>query len=156
MTGAIIGGLAGGKKGAAIGAISGMAVGAARQDRQRREQEARMRQEQERRHWEQQRRLEEQRTREEHARARELERLLLQQQLAAAAPPALAPSHPGTNLVAEIQRSLTVLGYSPGPVDGKMGGATTGAIQAYQQDQGLLTTGQPSEPLLAHMRKAGG
>jgi peptidoglycan hydrolase-like protein with peptidoglycan-binding domain len=60
------------------------------------------------------------------------------------------------NLVIEIQRSLKVLGYQPGPIDGSPGDDTKSAIMAYQRDQGLLETGQPSEALLAHMRQRGG
>lgn len=63
--------------------------------------------------------------------------------------PSAAASNP---VVTGIQSSLTSLGYNPGPVDGKVGGATAGAISSYQAKNGLLVTGQPSDALLQHMQ----
>jgi hypothetical protein len=60
------------------------------------------------------------------------------------------------NVIAGIQSSLTRLGYSPGPVDGLMGGKTVTSIRAYQSANGLLVTGQPSQALLQHMKSRGG
>ena len=61
----------------------------------------------------------------------------------------------GDPLVADIQSSLTRLGYEPGPVDGAFGKRTSLAISEYQKENGLLVTGQPSEALLTHMNKSG-
>ena len=151
LGGALIGGLAGGKKGAGAGAAIGGLVGYAHgsskeQERKRRAQEQRARYERERLELERQR-LEEER----YYRERQAQQQAARQQQ--------KPAQAGSaqmNLVIELQRSLTVLGYNPGGIDGRMGPATVSAIQAYQQDQSLLTTGQPSEALLAHMRQRGG
>ena len=170
LEGALWGGIIGGGEGAATGALIGGAVGAADEDQRRREYEhrSRMRYEQERADLERRRYEDERRMREERERshALEMERIRAQQQPPASAAPSravptasVAPSRSasaGTNLVAEIQRSLTVLGYKPGPVDGNLGQNTTEAIKSYQQDKGLLTTGTPSEELLIHMRQQGG
>ncbi len=63
---------------------------------------------------------------------------------------------PPSDLVADIQQSLITLGYDPGPIDGVMGPRTVAAIKEYQNNYGLLITGQPSQPLLDHMRQQGG
>ncbi|NBB84336.1 MAG: hypothetical protein GVY28_13140, partial [Alphaproteobacteria bacterium] len=55
--------------------------------------------------------------------------------------------------VADIQRYLKRLGYEAGPVDGVMGSRTRTAIRAYQQDRGLLATGQPSAALRDNLRE---
>ena len=58
-----------------------------------------------------------------------------------------APSSPSTAIpvadLAETQRQLTALGYSPGPVDGKLGPSTKAAVTAYQKDRGLTADGSP-------------
>ena len=50
--------------------------------------------------------------------------------------------------VRAIQRELTDRGYDPGPADGNIGLLTQAAIMAYEHDQGLPLTGEPSERLL--------
>jgi peptidoglycan hydrolase-like protein with peptidoglycan-binding domain len=55
-------------------------------------------------------------------------------------------------MVLDIQRMLTELGYSPGPVDGAMGERTRQAIQRYQSNTGLAVDGHPSEALRQHLR----
>ncbi|MEX2616165.1 MAG: peptidoglycan-binding protein [Alphaproteobacteria bacterium] len=55
-------------------------------------------------------------------------------------------------VVAEIQAELNGAGYDAGPSDGLMGNRTRRAIEAYQRQQGLLVTGQPSQGLLDHLR----
>ena len=50
--------------------------------------------------------------------------------------------------VRAVQRELTDRGYDPGPADGNIGLLTQAAIMAYEHDQGLLLTGEPSERLL--------
>lgn len=63
---------------------------------------------------------------------------------------------PAYGLVYDVQSSLLRLGYDPGPLDGHMGRRTADAIAAYEHDNGLLVTGQPSEALLNHMIQRGG
>ncbi|WP_026987977.1 peptidoglycan-binding domain-containing protein [Fodinicurvata fenggangensis] len=53
--------------------------------------------------------------------------------------------------VREVQTQLNRLGYEAGPEDGLMGSRTRSAIRAYQEDEGLLVTGQPSRSLLNHI-----
>jgi peptidoglycan hydrolase-like protein with peptidoglycan-binding domain len=53
---------------------------------------------------------------------------------------------------ASVQRVLNDLGYSAGPVDGLMGGKTRGAIRAYQTDNGLPASGEPSLNLYGHLQ----
>ncbi len=59
-------------------------------------------------------------------------------------------------LVRRIQGALNRLGYTPGPVDGVMGRQTSAAISRYQDEYGLLITGQVSPALLSHMKRNGG
>lgn len=54
-------------------------------------------------------------------------------------------------LVTDIQRLLTELGYSPGPVDGAMGERTRQAIRRYQSNTGLPVDGHPTEALRQHL-----
>jgi peptidoglycan hydrolase-like protein with peptidoglycan-binding domain len=54
--------------------------------------------------------------------------------------------------VASVQRALNDLGYAAGPVDGLMGGKTRGAIRAYQIDNGLPVSGEPSLALYEHLQ----
>ncbi|VAW16753.1 hypothetical protein MNBD_ALPHA09-1815 [hydrothermal vent metagenome] len=61
-----------------------------------------------------------------------------------------------TQLTADIQYSLTNLGYNPGPVDGVMGRNTRRAVKEYQQDNGLLMDGRISNALRQHLRANGG
>lgn len=55
-------------------------------------------------------------------------------------------------MVLDIQRMLTELGYQPGPVDGSMGERTRQAIRRYQSNTGLAVDGHPSESLRQHLR----
>ena len=55
-----------------------------------------------------------------------------------------------------IQERLQELGYYQGPVDGSVGKATREAIGAYQVDQGLEPTGNPSADLRDFMWRNGG
>ena len=47
------------------------------------------------------------------------------------------------DLVKDIQRMLTELGYRPGKIDGKMGDRTRQAIRRYQSNTGLIVDGHP-------------
>lgn len=73
--------------------------------------------------------------------------------------PAPAPSQPSVsaappppNVIRNIQQSLSVLGYAPGPADGVMGGRTRASIRAFQQDHGLPVDGEPDLELLTQLR----
>ena len=58
--------------------------------------------------------------------------------------------------VRAIQQVLADLGYSPGPVDGEMGEATTRAISAFQHDRKLAETGQITPELLTELERITG
>ena len=129
--GAIVGGAIGGLAtrkgkgvavGAGIGAVVGGALSAAEQDRRRRAY---------------------QRSR---ARHRAYKRRQYRRDVYAPRPVAQADP-----LVRDIQGSLQYLGFQPGPVDGIYGRRTAQAISAYEAQNGMPVTGQPSPPLLAHM-----
>ncbi len=53
----------------------------------------------------------------------------------------------GRERIRDVQLLLRELGYDPGPIDGFMGRMTGAAIQDYQEDKGLKTTGAFSEEL---------
>ena len=63
-----------------------------------------------------------------------------------ASAPAVAPT-----LIADLQRALGARGFYSGKVDGISGSRTRAAIVAYEQSQGLETTGLPSVRLLEHI-----
>ena len=56
--------------------------------------------------------------------------------------------------VERAQRQLQKLGYDPGPIDGKMGTKTTGAIRQFQADMRLPADGQLSPSLLNRLAPA--
>lgn len=68
------------------------------------------------------------------------------------------PSRPekGWGDVRWIQERLLELGYYTGPVDGRVGKATRGAIRSYEEDQGLDPTGSPTVELQEFMWRNGG
>jgi hypothetical protein len=51
------------------------------------------------------------------------------------------------NLLQQIQRNLSTLGYEPGNTDGVLDVATQIAISQYQAERGLDVTGEPSQAL---------
>lgn len=53
-------------------------------------------------------------------------------------------------IVRQLQNALKVHGYYDGPIDGVFGGQTRSSIVTYQRQNGLRTTGEPTEALLAH------
>lgn len=55
-------------------------------------------------------------------------------------------------MIRQIQDCLTKLGYSPGPIDGKMGGKTRAAIKAYQHDAGMTQDGKATDSLLEALK----
>jgi localization factor PodJL len=56
--------------------------------------------------------------------------------------------------VAEVQRLLNQLGYSPGAASGKTTAQTQNAIRAFETDNELPMTGEPSVSLLRRLRTA--
>ena len=58
-----------------------------------------------------------------------------------------------SEMVRGIQSDLAMLGYDPGPVDGKRGPKTRDAIMRYQKDHKLLADGKPSPELAQHIRQ---
>ncbi len=54
--------------------------------------------------------------------------------------------------VKSIQAELARRGYEPGPSDGASGLVTRAAVMAYEYDQGLPLTAEPSPEVLAHLR----
>lgn len=58
-----------------------------------------------------------------------------------------------TQLVSETQRLLVEHGFAPGPIDGVYGAKTAQAISEYQDEFDLVVDGQPTDPLLEHMRQ---
>ncbi len=55
-------------------------------------------------------------------------------------------------IVKGVQRLLGQKGYEPGALDGIVGLGTRAAIMAYEHDNGLPVSGEPSEPLLRHLQ----
>ncbi len=58
-----------------------------------------------------------------------------------------------SHLVEETQVLLVEHGFDPGPIDGVYGSRTAQAISEYQEEFDLVVDGEPSEPLLEHMRQ---
>ena len=58
--------------------------------------------------------------------------------------------------VRAIQQILADLGYSPGPIDGAMGDATSRAISAFQHDRKLPETGTITPKLLGELERVTG
>lgn len=56
------------------------------------------------------------------------------------------------DIVRALQALLAQRGYEPGIADGTVGTTTRAAILAYEHDQGLPLTAEPSEALLLHMK----
>ncbi|MEM6665843.1 MAG: L,D-transpeptidase family protein [Pseudomonadota bacterium] len=60
----------------------------------------------------------------------------------------------GRSLTREVQTVLTILGQTPGPIDGAMGPQTRRAIRAFQESEGLEATGKATLSLLDRMTDA--
>lgn len=56
--------------------------------------------------------------------------------------------------VTSIQEALTICGYNPGKVDGKMGSNTISAIKAFQKDYDLDVDGIVGEDTAASLAEA--
>ncbi|MCI0430007.1 MAG: peptidoglycan-binding protein [Rhodospirillales bacterium] len=63
------------------------------------------------------------------------------------------PPGPDPALVVLIQDRLARAGYDPGPIDGRFGSRTQGALMAFQRDSALPITGQPSRAVLAALEE---
>jgi peptidoglycan hydrolase-like protein with peptidoglycan-binding domain len=50
-----------------------------------------------------------------------------------------------------VQRELANINYEPGPADGILGQVTRAAIFAYEYDNGMVLTAQPSDQLLSQL-----
>ena len=61
--------------------------------------------------------------------------------------------HATRGIILMVQRTLTDMGYDPGPIDGAMGPSTRRAIRAYQQDSEVEETGKVTEALVAALEK---
>lgn len=137
VAGAAVGGYIGGPQGAVAGAVLG-AVGGDQATQEKNDEQARWKN-----YYDQQQQREQ---------AAQQAPVVVEQAMAETERP--LPS--GSGLIKEIQRSLTVLGYAPGPIDGLTDGPTIDAIRHYQEDNGLMTTGKASRELLVHLRQNGG
>jgi len=56
-------------------------------------------------------------------------------------------------LIKKVQSLLTLVGYDPGPADGKLGAKTITAIKAFQKDAGLMEDGKVTEDLLKALKE---
>jgi hypothetical protein len=52
----------------------------------------------------------------------------------------------------QVQERLQAAGFTPGPLDGRLGPQTRTALQRYQQRQGLRVTGRPDSQTLKALR----
>jgi peptidoglycan hydrolase-like protein with peptidoglycan-binding domain len=68
--------------------------------------------------------------------------------------PETAAVRPRSELVAGMQRELTLLGLYEGAVDGLLGPRTDQAIREFEKSQGLKISGEPTPALLDMMRRA--
>ncbi|HEX7037041.1 MAG TPA: peptidoglycan-binding domain-containing protein [Pseudomonadales bacterium] len=73
---------------------------------------------------------------------------------AATVPSASAAATAPPELIQQIERDLTTLGYDPGPVDGSLDSRTQLAIARFEAASGLPFSGQPSFELAFALRKA--
>ena len=72
--------------------------------------------------------------------------------LASAALPGVDPAEARRATIAAVQTELGRRGYAPGVADGTTGLVTRAAVLAYEYDQGLPMTADPSPEVLAHLR----
>jgi peptidoglycan hydrolase-like protein with peptidoglycan-binding domain len=66
--------------------------------------------------------------------------------------PAADPAEARKATVRAVQDELHRRGYEPGTADGAIGLVTRAAVLAYEHDQGLPLTADPSPEVLAHLR----
>jgi localization factor PodJL len=65
-------------------------------------------------------------------------------------------SSPAKSQILSAQTLLGQLGYNPGSADGSMGPKTRSAIIKFQQDNGLVESGQVNTALISELQKASG
>lgn len=73
-------------------------------------------------------------------------------QIAFATMPGADPTEARRATVRSVQNELARRGYEPGTADGAPGLVTRAAVMAYEHDQGLPLTADPSPEVLAHLR----
>lgn len=73
-------------------------------------------------------------------------------QIAFASLPGADPAEARRATIRSVQQELARRGYEPGPADGAPGLVTRAAVMAYEHDQGLPLTADPSPEVLAHLR----
>jgi len=56
-------------------------------------------------------------------------------------------------IILQVQRTLTDMGYDPGPIDGAIGPSTRRAISGYQKDNDIEEDGRVTEALVASLEK---
>lgn len=66
--------------------------------------------------------------------------------------PGVDPGEARRATIRGVQLELAKRGYEPGPADGALGMVTRAAVMAYEHDQGLPLTADPSPEVLAHLR----
>ncbi|MCC0010282.1 MAG: peptidoglycan-binding protein [Hyphomicrobiaceae bacterium] len=66
-----------------------------------------------------------------------------------------APTAESAEIVRTVQRSLSLLNYRPGAVDGVMGQATSAAIRAFERDHKIPESGRISGLLVAEFTRLG-
>lgn len=73
-------------------------------------------------------------------------------QIAFSALPGVDPAEARRATIRGVQQELARRGYEPGTADGTPGLVTRAAVMAYEHDQGLPLTADPSPEVLAHLR----
>jgi peptidoglycan hydrolase-like protein with peptidoglycan-binding domain len=68
---------------------------------------------------------------------------------------AKARSPQAEQVIVQVQRALTRLGYDPGAVDGRLSPETVAAIRIYESDHGMVSTGRISSKLVSRLAGAG-
>ena len=74
--------------------------------------------------------------------------------VASAKPPPFDPTLADPGVIAEAQRLLASLGYSPGPADGIPGTKTKTAIRSFQRSKGMASTGTITPELVDELYAA--
>ncbi len=72
--------------------------------------------------------------------------------LALSSLPGADPGEARRATIRGVQQELARRGYEPGPANGAPGLVTRAAVMAYEHDQGLPLTADPSPEVLAHLR----
>jgi peptidoglycan hydrolase-like protein with peptidoglycan-binding domain len=70
--------------------------------------------------------------------------------------PTRAKTAEAAEVIRSVQSSLARLGYSPGPANGRLTGATARAIHEFEVDQALPESGRVSGPLVSRLQRLAG